>query len=132
MNVARSLPQVQPSPALAVKRSIALSLAGSAVVAALLVATATAQAQGSAKAPAATAPASAATTLGEVRKIDRVQAVVTIKHGPITNLDMPAMTMAFKASDPKLLTGLKVGDKVRFAAVDANGTLTVTTIEAAK
>lgn len=82
-----------------------------------------------AKAPAA---ASAPTTPGEVRKIDKAQAMVTLKHGPIANLDMPAMTMAFKASDPKLLDRLKVGDKVRFAAVDANGTLTVTAIEPAK
>ena len=87
------------------------------------------QAQSSAK-PAVSA--AAPTTLGEVRKIDKAQATVTLKHGPIVNLDMSAMTMTFKASDPKLLTGLKVGDKVRFAAVDANGTLTVTAIESAK
>jgi len=78
------------------------------------------------------AQGSAPATLGEVRKIDKTQGTVTLKHGPIVNLDMSAMTMAFKASDPKLLNGLKVGDKVRFSAVDANGTLTVTAIESAK
>lgn len=83
-----------------------------------------------AKAAAAAAPAP--TTPGEVRKIDKAQAMVTLKHGPIANLEMPAMTMAFKASDPKLLDRLKVGDRVRFSAVDANGTLTVTAIEPAK
>lgn len=80
----------------------------------------------------AKAAAPAPTTPGEVRKIDKAQAMVTLKHGPIANLEMPAMTMAFKASDPKLLDRLKVGDRVRFSAVDANGTLTVTAIEPAK
>jgi Cu/Ag efflux protein CusF len=116
MNFTRTLPQFARTAALAVAFAAA-SLAATPV-----------QAQ-TAKAPAA---ASAPTTPGEVRKIDRAQAMVTIKHGPIANLDMPAMTMAFKASDPKLLERIKVGDKVRFSAVDANGTLTVTAIEPAK
>ena len=35
----------------------------------------------------------------------------------------------FKVSDPKLLDGLKPGDKVRFAASSVNGNVTVTAIE---
>ncbi len=66
---------------------------------------------------------------GEVRKVDLAQAKVTLKHGPIPNLDMPGMTMVFKVSDPKLLDGLKAGDKVRFAASSLNGSVTVTAIE---
>lgn len=69
---------------------------------------------------------------GEVRKVDREQAKVTIKHGPIPNLDMPPMSMVFRVSSPKLLEGLKAGDKVRFAADNVNGALTVTAIEVAK
>ncbi|WP_255650427.1 copper-binding protein [Ideonella benzenivorans] len=42
---------------------------------------------------------------------------------------MPAMTMVFRVAEPSLLEGLKVGDKVQFAAMDANGVLTVTTIK---
>jgi len=82
----------------------------------------------------ATAAAPAATPMadGEVRKVDREQGKVTLKHGPIANLDMPGMTMVFKVSDPKMLDALKQGDKVRFAASNTNGSFTVTAIEAAK
>ena len=66
---------------------------------------------------------------GEVRKIDLAQAKVTLKHGPIAHLDMPGMTMVFKVADPKLLDGLKTGDKVRFAASSLNGSITVMAIE---
>ena len=69
---------------------------------------------------------------GEVRKVDKEQGKVTLKHGPIASLDMPGMTMVFKATDPKLLDALKQGDKVKFAASTVNGVLTVTAIEAVK
>ncbi len=68
---------------------------------------------------------------GEVRKLDKAQGKVTLRHGPLKNLDMPAMTMVFKAADPKLLDGLKEGDKVKFAAERVNGAFTVTAIEPA-
>ena len=66
---------------------------------------------------------------GEVRKIDRAQGKVTLRHGPLQNLDMPAMTMVFKAADPKLLDGLKEGDKVRFTAEKVNGALALTALQ---
>lgn len=69
---------------------------------------------------------------GEVRKIDKEQGKVTLKHGPIVNLDMPAMTMVFKVADPKVLDAIKEGDKVRFAADRVNGAITLTDIEVAK
>ncbi|MEP6873533.1 MAG: copper-binding protein [Burkholderiales bacterium] len=89
---------------------------------------------------AQTAPASAAdhsahlaaTTEGEVRRIDKEQGKVTLKHGPIANLEMPGMTMVFKVSDPKMLDPLKEGDKVKFTADKVNGAITVTAIEVAK
>lgn len=76
--------------------------------------------------------AAAPTSDGEVRRLDREQGKVTLKHGPIANLDMPGMTMVFKVADPKLLDALRPGDKVKFAAADLNGALTVTAIEVAK
>lgn len=82
-------------------------------------------------APAASA-AAASTTDGEVRKVDKEQGKVTLKHGPIANLDMPGMTMVFKVADPKMLDAIKQGDKVKFAADNVNGALTVTAIEVAK
>jgi Cu/Ag efflux protein CusF len=69
---------------------------------------------------------------GEVRKVDKEAGKLTLRHGRIENLDMPAMTMVFRAADPKLLDGLKEGDKVRFAADRVDGAITVTRIEAAK
>ena len=69
---------------------------------------------------------------GEVRKIDKEQGKVTLKHGPIANLDMPGMTMVFKVADRKLLDAVKAGDKVKFNAENLNGALTVTAIEVAK
>jgi Cu(I)/Ag(I) efflux system periplasmic protein CusF len=81
-------------------------------------------------APSGTKNASAMSE-GEVRKVDKAQNKLTLRHGPIENLDMPAMTMVFRVSDPRLLEGLKTGDKVRFHAEQPNGVLTVTAIEPA-
>lgn len=71
-------------------------------------------------------------TDGEVRKVDLATGKVTLKHGEIKHMDMPGMTMVFTAKDKALLTGLKVGDKVKFMAENANGQMLVTGIEAAK
>lgn len=84
-----------------------------------------------AAAHAQTTPMTPPMTEGEVRKVDLAQAKVTLKHGPIENLDMSPMTMVFKVADPKLLAGLKDGDTVRFRAELVGGALTVTTIEPA-
>ena len=65
---------------------------------------------------------------GEVRKIDAAQGKLTLRHGTIANLEMPAMTMVFRVADAALLGGLKVGDKIRFRAEQINGQLTVTEI----
>lgn len=83
--------------------------------------------------PAGAAPASTTSMAdGEVRKIDKEQGKVTLKHGPIASLDMPGMTMVFKVADPKMLDILKPGDKVKFAADRVDGAITVTAIEVAK
>jgi len=69
---------------------------------------------------------------GEVRKVDKEAGKVTLRHGPIANLEMPGMTMVFKVASPKMLEGLKDGDKVKFSADRVNGAITVTAIEPAK
>ena len=76
--------------------------------------------------------ASAATTEGEVRKVDNENKKITLKHGEIKNLDMPGMTMVFQVKEPAMLDKVKVGDKVRFTAEKVNGAITLTSIEAAK
>lgn len=63
---------------------------------------------------------------GEVTKIDKAQGKLTLKHGPIPNLDMPAMSMVFRVQDPQWLDQLKVGDRIRFDADKVNGQYTVT------
>ena len=67
---------------------------------------------------------------GEVRKVDKDAKKITIKHGPLQNLDMPAMTMVFQVKDPALLDKVKAGDKIRFDAEKVGGGFVVTKIEA--
>ena len=81
---------------------------------------------------ATSVPASLPLTEGEVRKVDTEAAKLTLRHGPIVNLDMPAMTMVFRVSDPAFLDAVKPGDKVLFTVEKVGGQLTVTRIEAAK
>jgi Cu(I)/Ag(I) efflux system periplasmic protein CusF len=76
--------------------------------------------------------ASAPLAEGVVRKVDKDAGKLTIKHGPLPNLDMPAMTMVFRAKDPAMLDQVKKGDKVRFEAQDIGGQLTVVRIKAAQ
>jgi len=69
---------------------------------------------------------------GEIRKVDRDAKKITIKHGPLAKLDMPAMTMVFQVKDPALLDQVKAGDKVKFDAEKIGSAYTVTRIERAK
>lgn len=82
-----------------------------------------------AAAEAAESGVAVAMTDGEVRKIDRETGKLTLRHGPIVNLDMQGMTMSFRVADPAMLDGLNVGDKLRFAAERVNGATLVTRIE---
>jgi len=66
---------------------------------------------------------------GEVRRVDGAVGKLTLRHGPLENLEMPAMTMVFRVKDPTWLAQLKVGDKVRFVAERVDGNLTVTALE---
>lgn len=69
---------------------------------------------------------------GEVVKIDKAAGKVTLKHGPIKNLDMDSMTMVFRVKDPAMLDKIKAGDKVTFEADRVNGAITVTTLDKIK
>ena len=71
-------------------------------------------------------------TDGEVKKIDKEQGKVTLRHGPIKNLDMDQMTMVLRVQDAKMLDGLTVGDKVMFEADRINGQITITKIRREK
>lgn len=67
---------------------------------------------------------------GTVKKIDKVAGKVTIAHGPLESLGMPAMTMMFRAAEMSLLDRVQVGDKIRFTAERADGELIITSLEA--
>jgi Cu/Ag efflux protein CusF len=69
---------------------------------------------------------------GEIVKVDKDAAKVTIKHGPLLNLKMPAMTMTFKVKNAAMLEQIKAGDKVEFVAEKVNGVIIITELEAAK
>lgn len=86
------------------------------------------------KAPAAGSSDAAASELaeGEIRKVDKDNKKLTIKHGPLKNLDMPAMTMVFTVKEDSMLQSLDVGTKVRFLAEKQNGQIVITRIEAAR
>jgi Cu(I)/Ag(I) efflux system protein CusF len=71
-------------------------------------------------------------TEGEVRRIDKDAKKITLRHGPIKNLDMPAMTMVFRVKDAALLEKVNVGDKIKFHAERISGGYAVTDIEPAK
>ncbi len=69
---------------------------------------------------------------GEIRKVEKDGKKLTIKHGPLKNLDMPGMTMVFGVNDEAVLDKLQVGDKIRFQAEKIDGRIVATKIEAAR
>lgn len=110
------------------------ALLASLALSALLPLTATAAGH-TAKPAAATEmkPADAtALSAGEVKKVDKDAGKITIKHGPLANLSMPAMSMVFRVKDPAMLEQVKAGDKIRFVAEKVDGALTVVTMQADK
>lgn len=74
------------------------------------------------------AVAQEASASGEVRRVDAAAGKITIKHGPIADLGLPAMTLVYRI-DPALLAGIRPGDKVAFTAKRDGGQYVVTKIE---
>ncbi|MBR0568786.1 copper-binding protein [Azoarcus sp. L1K30] len=68
---------------------------------------------------------------GTVKKVDKAGGKITISHGPLENLGMPPMTMAFRAGDPAMLDKVKPGDRIRFLADRVDGMFVVTRLDAA-
>ncbi|MFO6463447.1 copper-binding protein [Jannaschia sp. KMU-145] len=63
-------------------------------------------------------------TKGSVKAIDAEAGKVTIIHEELLNLDMPAMTMVFRA-DEETLAELTEGEEIEFVAERVEGKLTV-------
>ena len=106
------------------------------LVGSALAATSVAHAQMSSdmKMPMPAKSASAATaapvmTEGVVQSVDAAKGVVTLKHGEIANMNMAPMTMGFDVADKKMLSHVKVGDKVKFRVEMVNNVPTVVRLE---
>ena len=74
-------------------------------------------------------PSAFAPNEGIVRSIDKAAGEIIIRHGPLTEIDMPPMTMAFEVSSTELLDKVKAGDRVSLRVELVNGRFTVTRIE---
>lgn len=75
------------------------------------------------------ADANNAMSHGEIKKVDAANGRLTIKHGPLENLGMGAMTMVFKVKDPAMITQVQVGDRIDFVADEVGGALTVVKLQ---
>lgn len=66
---------------------------------------------------AVVAPAQAqeAQASGEVRRVSPAEGKITIKHGPIPELELPAMSLVYRA-ESTLLQSIQPGDKITFSA----------------
>jgi len=85
-----------------------------------------------ANAPAPTGPAAAVASttyhgVGVVKNIDP-KGAIEIDHGDIEGL-MPAMQMEFPVTDPKLLNGIVVNDRIDFTIEAAKGEMKVSAIK---
>ena len=66
---------------------------------------------------------------GVVKSIDAKNSTVTFAHEPVASMKWPAMTMTFKADDPKLVQGLTTGQKVNFEFTQRGKDYVLTTIK---
>lgn len=71
-------------------------------------------------------------TDGVVKKVDQKSGKITLQHGEIVNVKMPAMTMSYRVKQAQYLESIHAGDKVRFAMDKLNDEFVVVHIEAVK
>ena len=74
-------------------------------------------------------PASLGLADGVVRDIDPLLGRVTLRHGPIENLGIPAMSMIFWVRDLRMIQLITSGAAIRFAADRVDGKLTIVHLE---
>lgn len=78
--------------------------------------------------PAAAVQSTAYSGVGTVKALNRKAPSIEIDHGDIEGL-MPAMQMEFQVTDPELLNGLAVNDRIDFTIENGAGGLKVTAIK---
>jgi Cu(I)/Ag(I) efflux system membrane fusion protein len=79
-----------------------------------------------------TAASTASLTQGTVVDIDFEQGFITLDHAYIQSIDMPGMVMSFLLDESLDLKGYKVGDVVRFAAIQQDGEFRLSHVEHAQ
>jgi Cu(I)/Ag(I) efflux system protein CusF len=67
--------------------------------------------------------------IGVVKNINAAEGTVTLAHEPIKTLNWPAMTMAFKVKDKKLIDNVAPGSKVEFTLVQSGKDYVITSIK---
>lgn len=65
-------------------------------------------------------------SMGTVTKLDRNANVLTINHGPLENINMPAMEMGYAVAKPSMMKGLRKGSQIHFVVEQVNGKFVVT------
>ena len=66
---------------------------------------------------------------GLIQQIDRDKGVVIIKHGPLKELDMPAMTMTYQVKGKAIPSNLQPLQKVEFELTYDGKDYTITKIK---
>ncbi len=66
---------------------------------------------------------------GVIQQINREKGVVTIKHGPLQGIIIPAMTMSFLVKDKAMLSNLQPLQKVDFELAREKGIYVITNIK---
>ncbi len=70
----------------------------------------------------------AATATGTVTAVNTADRKVTLDHGPIPDIDWPAMKMEFSVAPSVDLSKVKTGDRVRFTLSGSGNSYTVQSI----
>ncbi|AXS42096.1 copper-binding protein [Breoghania sp. L-A4] len=68
-------------------------------------------------------------TKGVVKKVDAKAGKITVIHEELKNLEMPAMTMVFRAGDDAILAKMREGAEIEFVADRVNGKLTIVALK---
>lgn len=63
-----------------------------------------------------------------VKQVDVSTGMVTLQHGALANIGMPAMTMAYKTATPALLDAAKAGTHVKVRVENLQGNPTIVTL----
>jgi|SRR5439155_11320161 len=79
--------------------------------------------------PSPVSPSATVTARGEVKNVDRDAGTITVRHGKLANLQMPATTTVFRVKDRAMLNQVKQGDRINFSVSNASGLVTALKVE---